>query len=319
MHYLSSLSLLAFPILSSAWAPPSYGDYSLRWADTFDGASGVAPDGGNWDIITGNLGVNNELQTYTSSSSNLQRSGGATLQLVPWRDGSVGGGWTSGRVESKYTFTPAAGAVTRIESLIRFGTNVPGNKQGLWPAFWMLGNAIRNGVSWPQCGELDIMETVNGILTGYGTIHCGTYPGGVCNEPTGIGGTVGIPNQDWHTWRIEIDRRSNNWQTETLQWFMDGILFHSVSGSRIGNEAVWNSLARSPLFIILNMAVGGDWPGYPNSATLDGYGSMMEVAYVAHYSTATLRTQKFQNETMANATFSNATLASTELARKLRV
>jgi beta-glucanase (GH16 family) len=103
------------------------------------------------------------------------------------------------------------------------------------------------------------METVNGQLTGYGTVHCNVYPGGVCNEPTGIGGSIGIPDQEWHNWRIEWDRRPGDWQSEVITWYRDGVQFHSVTGSRIGNQAVWNSLSASPLYFILNMAVGGDW------------------------------------------------------------
>ncbi|KAK7990092.1 hypothetical protein PG989_010407 [Apiospora arundinis] len=265
-----------------AWAPPGYSGFNTVWYDDFTGASGSSPNGNNWNIITGNLGVNNELQTC---SRNLQLSGGDTLQLVPWRDSGAANGWTSGRVESKYVFAPRAGGVTRIESQLRFGGNSPSAKQGLWPAFWMLGQALRQGTGWPAAGELDIMETVNGQLIGHGTIHCDVYPGGVCNEPTGIGAAVGIPNQDWHVWRLEFDLRNGDWNAQTLQWSVDGNVYQTISGARIGNQAVWNALAHSPMYILLNMAVGGNWPGYPNAGTQDGYGSMMEVAYVAHYQT----------------------------------
>jgi beta-glucanase (GH16 family) len=132
------------------------------------------PNENNWNILDGNLGVNNELQTYKRSPRNAQLSGGTTMQLVPWREGSS---WTSGRVESKYTFTPQPGRRTMAEAQIRFGANNIDTKAGIWPAFWLLGDSIRHGTNWPACGELDIMETVNGQLTGYGTIHChGVFP-----------------------------------------------------------------------------------------------------------------------------------------------
>ncbi|KAI2627072.1 glycoside hydrolase family 16 protein [Hypomontagnella submonticulosa] len=264
----------------SAESAPGYGGFRLVWADTFDGGAGSPVNGNNWNVITG-LHVNNEWQDYTTSSQNLQLSGGATVQIVPRRDSS--GKWTSARIESKYTFTPPAGTQTIAEARLRFGDNNPANKQGIWPAFWLLGASVRNGVSWPGCGEIDIMETVNGQLTGHGTIHCDVYPGGACNEPNGIGGTNSIPDQSWHTWRVVWDRRPGTWTSETITWYMDGRQFHQVSGSRVGNQGVWNSLANSPVYFILNVAVGGDWPGAPNSATQDGYGSMMETAYVAHY------------------------------------
>ncbi|KAH7014545.1 concanavalin A-like lectin/glucanase domain-containing protein [Microdochium trichocladiopsis] len=282
----STLYLLSLPLVARAVTPPSYNGFTLRWSDGFGGAAGSSPNPSNWNIITGNLGVNNELETYSSSSRNVQISGGNTVQLVPWRDGSVSGGWTSGRIESKYTVTPDAGRVTRVEAQVRFGTNDPSRKQGMWPAFWMLGQALRQGTGWPACGELDILETVSGRLTGYGTVHCDVYPGGICNEGNGIGSSIGIPDQSWHTWRLEWDRTSNNWQTEAIRWSMDGNVYQTLTGSRIGNQNVWNSLAHSPFYFILNMAVGGNWPGYPDGNTLDGYGSMMEVAYVAHYAQA---------------------------------
>ncbi|KPM43945.1 hypothetical protein AK830_g2597 [Neonectria ditissima] len=276
--------LLSLAGAALAWDAPGYTGLGVIWQDSFAGTGGTLPDTGSWNIIEGYLNVNAELEVYTRSTRNLQRSGGNTLQLVPWRDSSVSTGWTSGRVESRYTFTPTAGRITRAEAVIRFGDTPVANKQGIWPAFWMLGNALRTGGSWPACGELDAMETVNGLLTGYGTAHCDVYPGGICNEGTGIGGNIAIPDQGWHTWRVDFDRTKSSWQQETITWYMDGRQFHQISGSRINNERVWATLCHSPLYFILNVAVGGSWPGYPNGNTGDGYGSMMEVGYVAHYS-----------------------------------
>ncbi|KAH8696459.1 secreted glucosidase [Talaromyces proteolyticus] len=275
--------LLALAPLASAWAPPSYSGYTLQWSDQFAGSAGASPNSNNWNIIVGKSTVNNELETYTSSSTNVQLSGGNTLQLVPWADGSVSGGWTSGRIESKYVFTPASGAITLAEADIRFGTNAISQKQGIWPAFWILGNSIHTGTSWPECGELDILETIDGQLTGYGTSHCDVNPGGICNEPNGLGASVTIPDQSWHTWRMTWDRTASSWQSETISWYMDGKLFHQISGSTIGDANVWASLCHDPLYFILNVAVGGSWPGDPNSSTVGGYGSMMEVGYVAVY------------------------------------
>ncbi|CAJ2505186.1 Uu.00g125800.m01.CDS01 [Anthostomella pinea] len=274
------LTIAAAVTAVSAEAAPGYSGWNTIWTETFAGSAGQLPNTGNWNIITG-TSANNEWQTYTSSTQNLQLSGGATLQIVPLE--SASGAWTSGRVESTYTFTPTAGRQTMAEAKIRFGSNAVANKAGLWPAFWTLGDSIRHGTAWPECGELDILETVNGLLTGYGTVHCDQYPGGACNEPTGIGGSIAIPDQGWHTWRIVWDRRASVWTGETITWFMDGTQFQQVTGARIGNQAVWNTLVASPLYFILNVAVGGDWPGAPNANTLDGYGSMMEVDYVAQY------------------------------------
>ncbi|KAK4652369.1 hypothetical protein QC762_610540 [Podospora pseudocomata] len=283
MHLSSYLALPLLPLLASAYQPPSYAGYSLLWADTFSGSSATLPSSSNWDIINRNIGVNNELQTYRADPRQIQLSGGQTLQIVPWRDSQLQ--WTSGRIESRYTFTPGAGRRTLVEAEIRFGGNDISQKQGIWPAFWLLGQSIRTGTGWPACGEVDIMETVNGLLTGYGTIHCHVYPGGACNEPTGRGGAINIPNQGWQKWRVIFDRTSSDWRSEHITWYMNGQQFHQVRGDQINDAGVWASLAQKPLFFILNVAVGGDWPGYPNGNTADGYGSMMEVGYVAHYST----------------------------------
>jgi beta-glucanase (GH16 family) len=85
------------------------------------------------------------------------------------------------------------------------------------------------------------------------------YPGGVCNEPTGRGNSVPMPNQDWQRWRIVWDRTSNDWQSETITWFMNDRQFHQVRGSEINDHNVWTSLTAKPMFFILNVAVGGDW------------------------------------------------------------
>lgn len=123
----------------------------------------------------------------------------------------------------------------------------------------MLGDSIHHGTPWPQCGELDIFEQVDGVPTGYGTAHCGGLPGGVCNEPNGRPGTVGIPNNDFHTWSIKIDRTPGDWTQEVISWSLDGSVYHTLRGSDLGDQGIWATLAHSPLFIILNLAVGGDW------------------------------------------------------------
>lgn len=127
------------------------------------------------------------------------------------------------------------------------------------------------------------MERVNGALTGYGTIHCDAYPGGVCNEPSGRGAAVSIPDDGWHAWRVQWDRTPGSWQDESLTWYRDGQQFQRITGGSLGSQAVWNSLAASPLHFILNVAVGGDWPGAPNADTWDSFGNMLEIAYVALY------------------------------------
>ncbi|KAH7304384.1 concanavalin A-like lectin/glucanase domain-containing protein [Stachybotrys elegans] len=269
--------LAAFvPCFTLGWESPQYRELTRIWQDNFVGTKGHLPNLANWNIIDGDIGVNNELQIYTTDTRNIQLSGGDTLQLVPWKDEGAPRGWTSGRVESIYTLTPLSGKLTRIESVLRFGSNSGVSKQGLWPAFWMLGSSIRQGISWPFCGEIDIMENINGELVGHGTLHFESRPG--------ISADTSIPDQGWHTWRVEIDRRPDILDQESIAWFLDDSEYHRVHKNDINDDEAWERLAHSPFFLVLNMAVGGNWPGNPNDATQDGYGSMVEYGYVAHYS-----------------------------------
>ncbi|KAK1750942.1 beta-glucanase [Echria macrotheca] len=278
MHFSA---LLAFSAAALAGAVPQYPGFKTIWSDDFPGNAGDLPNTGLWQVTTG-LHVNNEAQDYTTSNRNIQISGGGTVQLVPNKDGS--GKWTSGRIESKTAFTPQQGKITMVDAVIRFGDGAQSTKQGIWPAFWLLGESIRHGTPWPQCGELDIMETINGAPTAYGTVHCGTPSGGPCNEPVGRASTVGLGDNGWHRWSIKIDRTNSDWRAESIQWLMDGNVYNTVRGSDINDQAVWSTLAHSPMFVILNVAVGGNWPGSPNGNTQGSWGSMMEVEYVGVYS-----------------------------------
>ncbi|KAL7792586.1 glycoside hydrolase family 16 protein [Trichoderma ceciliae] len=268
----------------SATLSPNVPGMNLVWQETFVGDQGGMVDLTQWNIVT-DLHNNDELETYTRDNTNMQLSGGQTLQLVPQQ--SPTGEWTSSRIESIQSWTPAPGKAMQVQAALRGGISAINQKQGMWPAFWMLGDSMRHGTHWPLCGELDIFEQINGQLTGYGTTHCDNAGGGACNEPSGLGESIAMPQDDsFHTWALKMDRTSNNWQTETIQWSMDGTLFHTLTGAQIGDEGLWATLAHSPMFIILNLAVGGTWPGEPNETTLSGWGNMFEVQYVAVYETA---------------------------------
>jgi beta-glucanase (GH16 family) len=298
-------ALLPFlPALAAAIAAPNVASFTTVWSDDFSGSAGSSPNSNNWNIALA-INTNDEEQTYTTSNSNLQISGGGTIQFVPQK--SPSGIWTSGRIESKGSWTPAAGKVMLVQASISLGDNPQSEKQGLWPAFWMLGDSIRHGTPWPQCGEIDIMEQVNGLPTGYGTTHCGNTGGGPCQEPIGRQGTVAMPASGFNTWGVRIDLTNSDWTAQTIQWQLNGATFFTVHGSDIADASVWSTLAHSPLYILMNVAMGvssnsllnkhffairvtnspfqGDWPGTPNSATVGGYGSMMEVAWVGVYST----------------------------------
>jgi beta-glucanase (GH16 family) len=269
----------SLPIVS-AWVAPEYDGFNKDWESVFIGDSGTLPSEEKWNFIDANLGVNAELQFYKKSTNNVQLSGGETLQIIPRRDGNIATGWTSGRLESKYKIVPEDGKITKAEAVVRFGTN--GGKAGMWPAVWMLGDNVGQ-VGWPACGELDLFEMRNGDMMGHGVVHCDVYPGGICNEGSGIVADVHIPDADWTTWSVVWDQTKGNWMDDTITWYMDGVQYHQISGGRIGNFDVWKSLAQNPMFFIINVAVGGLFPGNPDGNTADGFDSMLEVGYIAAY------------------------------------
>lgn len=206
-------------------------------------------------VLTGRPAINTnaELQTYTADTSNLQYSGGGTVQFVPWLSSSDE--WTSGRIETKTSWTPEAGKKMRIEASARTGGEAAAGAQGMWSAIWMMGDKIRRGTGWPECGEIDIMEMVDGLDTIYGTIHC-TDP--ICQPDTGKGyqGSVAT-DSSWHTYGVLIDRTPADWTAETINFMKDGATYFTIYGSDVNNQTMWANLAHSPLYLIMNQAVGG--------------------------------------------------------------
>ncbi|KAM0370860.1 hypothetical protein HYE67_002132 [Fusarium culmorum] len=274
---------LSWVVASSA---PTYDGFDIVWQDTFEGPAGSLPDRSKWIMQDWYKDLNGDWQTYTTSPKNQQLTGDGSVLIIPLRDSSATKGWTSGRLESAYTFTPAPGARTIAEASIRLGSAPPSGKQGIWPAFWLLGDSHRKGtLIWPTCGEIDIMENVNGETKTQGVIHCDKNPGGICNEKDGIAGATRLADsgQDFHTYTAVIDRTPGDWRDEIVSFYLDGVQYHQVTGDRIGNEEVWGKVAHNLIHFILNVAVGGEWPGDPDQSTMDGLANAIEVEYVAHY------------------------------------
>ncbi|RYP03720.1 hypothetical protein DL764_004944 [Monosporascus ibericus] len=284
MMFQSSILLPLLPSLAAAIAPPRMEGMNELWSERFEGPAGASPDRAVWNIMD-SINTNNEVQTYTTSNQNLQISGGGTIQFVP-RKSPKDGHWTSGRIETVGSWTPEPGKVTKLAASILLGTNSGANKQGMWPAFWALGDAMRHGTEWPMAGEIDIFEQVSGTPKAHGTVHCGNMGGGPCNEPVGRGMDTELPADGvFHEYAVNIDRTNEDWRAQTITWTLNGKSFYVLTGAEINDAPVWSTLAHSPLYLLLNLAVGGDWPGPPNDATLDGYGSMMEVQWVGVWST----------------------------------
>lgn len=260
MRFYQLLAAAASAIsIAEAWNAPVYTGYTRVFHSNFVGPKGNQPNQQYWTYITGDKNDNNEFQRFTTSTTNMQLTGSDTLQIVPRRNSNAPKGWTSARIESKFTITPAATKVTRVEAAVRVGANSASHKQGIWPAVWMMGNSYRSGTEWPQSGEIDIFENINGEFKVYGAVHCGTYPNGPCAEPTGIVKTSPLTDPKFHVYRVEFDRTNTNWRKQTISWYKDGVLFNSVTGATINDADVWASICHKPLYFIINVSVGGNW------------------------------------------------------------
>jgi beta-glucanase (GH16 family) len=223
---------------------------AVVWNEEFNGAAGAGVDTGRWNFDTGGGGFgNSELEYYNSGTSNVAQDGQGHLVITARRES---GGhscwygtcqWTSGRIQTAGKFTQTYG---HIEARIQIPK---GN--GLWPAFWMLG-----GSNWPTDGEIDIMENVGRTPnTLYGTLHGPGYSGG-----NAVGGTrnLSAPLGDaFHNYAID-------WSPNLVVWTIDGSEYFRASPASVrGNPWVYNH----GFFIIMNLAVGGSFPGSPDGNT----------------------------------------------------
>jgi len=265
-------------------------------------AAGALPAAAKWTVDLGTSYPggparwgNNEAQTYTADRANLAVSAQGVLTITPVL--SAAGRWTSARIETTagFDFGCAAGRRLRVEATLRVGAAAAATQAGIWHAFWLLGAAYRgNYGNWPSVGEIDILETLNGLPRAWHTLHCGpTAAGGPCHETNGIGDQSDFSRGEWHTVAVEIDRTNagGDWRGETIEWFVDGDSVAAVNGAIIGDATAWEALARSKKFLLLNTAVGGGFPDgvlgakTPNGQTRGGAGAAMEVKYVAVFTT----------------------------------
>ncbi|MGW1564228.1 glycoside hydrolase family 16 protein [Streptomyces sp. NPDC002144] len=274
---------------ASAPTPPS--GWTQVFLDDFNGSAGTGVSTSNWQYDTGtsypggpaNWGTS-EVETMTSSTSNVALDGSGNLKITPIRDAA--GNWTSGRIETNRTdFQPPAGGKLRVEARIQM-PNVTGNAAaGYWPAFWMLGAPYRgNYQNWPSVGELDIMENVNGINKTWATMHCGTASGGPCNETTGLGSSTACPNttcqSGFHTYTMEWDRSVS---PEAIRFSVDGVTYQTVTAGQV-DATTWANATNHGFFVILNVAMGGAFPaafgGGPTSATESGHPMLVDYVQV---------------------------------------
>jgi len=244
----------------------------LVWDDEFNGTVSSGPDPTKWNY---DLGVgdppgwgNNELETYTSSRTNSlivadpDATDGKALAI---RAQTAGGSYTSARIQTASTFTFTYG---RLEARAKVPTGI-----GCWPAFWALG-ANNPTVGWPACGEIDVMEWVGQTPSHIkGSLHATGYSGDNSLNEDSV-----LPNNEsysdaYHVFAVD-------WYADQIIFSMDGVVYEVQKKSGIPAGSAWPFDA--PFFVILNFAVGGDWPGPPNASTV--FPQDYRVDYVRVYS-----------------------------------
>ncbi|KAH8880965.1 concanavalin A-like lectin/glucanase [Thozetella sp. PMI_491] len=284
---------LSLAVYETVTVPIPTGFAKTLFLDNFASqTAGTLPSSAKWTIDTGTSypggpgGWGNwEEETYVASTDVLGISSDGTLRIAPKR---VDGKWISGRIETNAAndITCPAGGKMRVEASIKLGAAPASAQQGMWPAFWMLGSEYRgNYTNWPAIGEIDMLESVNGKASIHHGVHCGTTLGGPCYEPNGRGTSAAFSRGVFHTVSVDIDRTSSDWKNETMVWKIDGLDTWKLTASQIASQDLWSALAWTPKFILLNVAIGGAWPGYSNDSTAEGVDVGMDVKYVAAWST----------------------------------
>lgn len=221
----------------------------LIWSDEFTGPAGQRPSAAKWTYDVGGHGWGNrELETYTRSRRNAHLDGHGNLVIAARRGRNGGPRYTSARIKTQHRFDFKYGKVA-----VRM--RVPAG-QGLWPAFWMLGSAIDH-VGYPRCGEIDVMELLGQQpRVVYGTVH-GPGP----DLDVGIGGHRRAQRSLAHGFHVYGAR----WTPHLVRFTLDGRPYFTARRADYPQRDVW--ALDQPMFMILNLAVGGDWPGPPDSST----------------------------------------------------
>ncbi len=267
----AALAIAVTGLVATAFNNPpeaSAGIGNLTWSDEFDGPSGAAPDAAKWkhDVGGGGFG-NSELQYYTGGAANSALDGAGHLVISARKENPGNYNCWYGRCQYTSARLLTAGKFTQKYGRFEARIKIP-RGQGLWPAFWMLGDDIATN-PWPASGEIDIMENVGkepGTL--HGTLHGPGYSGG--NPLTGS--TV-LPGgralaDDFHTYAVD-------WAPDSVTWYLDGAqYFRRTPADTRGNKWVYDH----PFFMLLNVAVGGNWPGSPDASST--FPQQMVVDYV---------------------------------------
>jgi beta-glucanase (GH16 family) len=243
----------------------------LAWADEFNGPDGAPADASRWTAVVGGDGWGNaEREYYTSELANVRQEGGSLLITADTAGIDGKSCWygpcthTSARLETKGKLEQKYG---RFEARLQLPRG-----QGMWSAFWMLG-ADCSTVGWPLCGEIDIMENVGmEPRLVHGSMHGPGYAGGgaLTNKyalPSGVAFAA-----DYHLYAVE-------WDAVEIRFYVDDTLYETRSPEDAPSGARW--VYDHPFYLLLNLAVGGNWPGDPDLTTK--FPATMKVDYVRAY------------------------------------
>ena len=266
---LLTKALLTFSVIGTVFAfsntVKAADNYELVWSDEFNGNS-LDTNTWNYEIGTGSWGWgNNEQQYYTDR--NIRVSNG-TMKITAKREDYGRMKYTSSRITTKNKKNFKYGKIEARIKMPKF--------KGVWPAFWMLG-ANQDSVGWPKCGEIDIMEAINDENLVYGTLHWFNDPG---NNNADSGSSVAVADRtEYHVYGVE-------WTADKLRWYVDGKVYRTMD---VSNDSF--SEVRKEYFVIFNMAIGGQWPGYNIDET--AFPATMEVDWVRAYKKVEETTTKY--------------------------
>jgi beta-glucanase (GH16 family) len=252
-------------VLDGCRNEPTRPAWSLLWQDEFEGAAGQAPDPAHWGYDIGTDWGNAQLEYDTSRPENVSLDGAGHLAIVARKEPYLGSAYTSARINTRGFFQQEHG---RFEARIKMPSG-----RGLWPAFWLLGSDF-GSVGWPACGEIDIVEYRGqepAIV--HGSLHGPGYSGGSAltgQYQLASGGFDG----DFHVFAVE-------WTGDRITYLVDGIAYQSIRRTDIPPSSPW--AFDHPFFVILNLAVGGNYVGPPGASTT--FPQTMLVDYVRVYTT----------------------------------
>lgn len=239
-------------------APWDIEGWNIVWQDEFNGPE---LDRTNWNFdIGGNGWGNSEWEAYTDKPENIRiEDGMLVIEAIDDPSLPAGRPYSSARIKTQGLHSWQYG---RIEARMKLPYG-----QGLWPAFWMLGD---NNKGWPTSGEIDILEHIGkNPNTIYATVHAPGYSGG-----NGVGSNLVVPDNtlkdDFHVYAIE-------WEENEIRWYFDDQEYFKITPADVPDEWIFDH----PFFIIMNMAVGGRWPGYPDKTTV--FPQFLTIDYVRVY------------------------------------